>query len=85
MDCKDENLLDPDFRLDLAIGALDAVRSLCMEAANGQQCPSLHLVNPDNLASLIGLIVDEMSDALRLLRNSALFPGIDAHIREAAQ
>jgi hypothetical protein len=50
-------------RLHLALNSLDAVHELCVEAANGQPTATLAHVGADNLASLLGLIVDEMRAA----------------------
>lgn len=55
---------DPKGRLGLAISALQAVRGLCIEAANGRDYSGLSNVDADDMASLVGLIVDEMNDAL---------------------
>lgn len=49
-------------RMGLAIGALDAVRDLCCEAAQTEGNTLGH-VDADNFACLLGLIVDEMRDA----------------------
>lgn len=55
--------IDAQNQLDIAINALDAVRDLCCEAAYGQSGEGLHLVNADNFACLLGLILDEMRSA----------------------
>lgn len=57
--------LDAISRLDLALGALDAVKELCNEAAGAQR--GLHCVDGDNLACLLGLIINEMRSTSDLL------------------
>lgn len=49
-------------RLDLAVSALAAIRSFCVEAAN-KSMPVLAHVDADGLASLLGLVVQEMRAA----------------------
>lgn len=57
-----DSRVKPEIRMDLAINALNAVSDLCCEAAHADK--TLANVNADNLACLLGLIIDEMRDAL---------------------
>lgn len=54
-------------RLSTAVDALDAVQSLCIEAATSQVARGSHnglaMVDPDHMASLLGLILGEMRQA----------------------
>lgn len=54
-------------RLDLAVGALDAVRDLCCEASNAQKHNTLSHVDADNFACLLGIILGEIHDARKYL------------------
>ena len=56
-------------RLHMALNALDAVRDLCIEAAQASRNTLGH-VDADNFASLLGLIVDEMRTAQEELDQS---------------
>lgn len=53
-------------RLDMALNALDAVRDLCVGTASLQPTTALDMVNADNFACLLGMIVDEMRTTQKL-------------------
>ncbi|WP_072381561.1 hypothetical protein [Novosphingobium sp. NDB2Meth1] len=52
----------------IAVNALDAVRDLCMEAGGHQASGTLPELNAENFSCLLGIIVDNMREALEHLR-----------------
>jgi hypothetical protein len=50
-------------RLALAVQALSAVRDLCCEASNAGPGSTLHHVDADHFACLLGILLDEMREA----------------------